>query len=646
MRVTSARTAMQTVMRDNVLSLGVCVAFLLVSPSSVTAQQRVFIDGSIPLDADPAEWVEGLSELTNAVAGTYGDEGVRINAALDKMAAGLAKWDRTIRAFEAKMASELPGAPPRMAFQMRATLAGMYLERGRRTDALRELDAASRLEPSRADLHVLRGLVLDASGKSMDADEAFRRAWDLNPGNPIAAYHVFRRAAADGNTKTMQAAGERLAVAYRTLLQDRPRAKTSPFFDVNFLQDRATDSPALAPVAYAQGYALIAHGEYDDAIATFRKAAAIDPLFTDPAARSPAMTQAIAALRNGRVGDARSLLEGATALQNSSEAHRMLGLIYWTNAEDGKSREQLETAIRLNPRDERSRLALSRVLSSAGRDADSERTLQETIQLFPDSAQARWWLGSGYERANRFADARREFVLAAPGAIAGRTKFFAKIGQLAVSGADIPAAVDAYARSLAANLNDPESHKRLAGALLLQDRPDEAFVELVAALLIDPLDPGAHAGIGQIHLNAGRNDEAATALRRAVELAANHTEARYALATALMRLGKKEEATREFERVQESQRHELDERRRSMSLDILKEEAALRAAEGDYDRAAALWQQVIDRERAAGVTIDPDIYQRLSELYTKLGRVDEAAHASAMYKSALREHAASTGVPP
>ena len=80
-------------------------------------------------------------------------------------------------------------------------------------------------------------------------------------------------------------------------------------------------------------------------------------------------------------------------------------------------------------------------------------------------------------------------------------------------------------------------HKYLAGALLQQDRADEAFVEFVAALLIDPRDADAHAGIGQIHLNAGRDDEAVTALRRAVELSPDHTEARYALATALMRLG-------------------------------------------------------------------------------------------------------------
>jgi tetratricopeptide (TPR) repeat protein len=483
-----------------------------------------------------AEWVEALSEFTAAIAGTYGDEGTRINAALDRMAA-------------------LP----------------------RPSDPLQQVEMAIRLEPQRADLYVRRGLLFDASGSSMDADAAFRQAWQLSAGNPITAYHVFRRAAKNGDAHEMQRARESLAAAYRTLLQDKSRTKASPFADINVVRADAADSPVLPPVAYAPGYDLIARGEYSDAIAVFRKAVDTDPLVTDPALRSPAVTQAITAAKQGRLADARVQLEGAPALRNSSEAHRLLGTIDWANGQDDKGFEQLRMAIRLNPRDERARLALASVLSSSGRDADAERALHETIQVWPDSALAHWWLGSIYDRTNRLADARREFALAAPHAIAGRAQFFTKIGQLATTAADIPGAVDAFTRAVSANLNDPEAHKRLAGAFILQDLTDEVFVELVAALLIDPQDAGAHAGIGQVHVNAGRYDEAVPALRRALELSPDYTEARYALATALMRLGKTQEAARELERVQQAQRQELEERRRTMSRGVLEEDAKAKA---------------------------------------------------------------------
>ena len=147
------------------------------------------------------------------------------------MAGGLAEWDRAIQAFESRLTSELPGAQPRAALQMRVTLGEMYVERGRFADALRELDAVSRLEPQRADVHLLRGLVLDASARSAEAGEAFRSALALDATDPITAYHVFRHAATTGNTKEMQGAREILAAAYLRLLPDGARAKAFPFVD-------------------------------------------------------------------------------------------------------------------------------------------------------------------------------------------------------------------------------------------------------------------------------------------------------------------------------------------------------------------------------------------------------------------------------
>ncbi len=524
-----------------------CVFVLLtLAPASAARGQNdpVIITTFVSAAAAQHEvFVEGLAELTAAVAGTYGDEGVLIGRALDKMAGGLAEWDRAIQSVEARLARALPNAPPHAAFQMRVTLGGLYADRGRLADALRELDFATRLEPQRADPHLLRGLVLDASGRSTEAGEAFRKAWVLDASDPIKAYYVLRHAAAI-DTKDVHAAREVLAVAYMRRLKDGARAKASPFVGIELLHDDAAETPVLAPVAYARGYTHIAHGEYNEAIAEFRKAAAIDSLVSDP------------------------------AREDSSEADRIRGLTYWVNGQDDKSIEQLEIAIRKNPRDERARLALARVLSSAGRDSDAEHALRETIQILPGSVLARWWLAQGYERVNRFADARREYELASAGAVAGRSWVYASIGRLAQDAVDFPVAVDAFAHAVAARPNDPMGHRQLAGLFLQQDRADEAFGELVAALLIDPLDVVAHAYIGQIYLNAGRYDDAVTAPRRALELSAGYTDARYALATALARLGHTQEASREFERVEQAQRQMLADRRRQMAVDVLKEEAA------------------------------------------------------------------------
>ena len=303
--------------------------------------------------------------------------------------------------------------------------------------------------------------------------------------------------------------------------------------------------PLLPLAAYRQGFEQLASGELRSAIEELRRAAAADPLVRG-------------------------------AVDGSSESHRVRGLAYWADSEFDKSIEQLEAAIRMNSGDERSRLALSRVLTSAGRDADAQRVLQETLRVIPASARAHWWLATSYERVNRFADAREEFERAASGAVAGRSHLLATVARLASGAADNAGAVDALTRAVADDPGSPAWHTLLAGALVLEDRPDDALVEFAAALRLDPRAAGAHFGVGQIYLNAGRNAEAVDPLRRATELNADSIEAEYALATALTRLGNSREAARHFEHVEQVQRQRLADRRRQLLLDTLREEAALR----------------------------------------------------------------------
>jgi tetratricopeptide (TPR) repeat protein len=574
-----------------------CVAVVLVVPTAAAAQPSAFVDGFLA--------------FTNAAEGTYGDEGWRMTAALAAMSQGLAEWDDAIRAFEARVSTESSNASADHAAQLRLQLARMYAQRGRPADALREAEAASSLDPDRADALQLRGLLLDALGRRADAARAFRAAWRLDANDPINAYLLLRRAEA-ADSEDARAAHRLLTATYRTLLRDDARGRAFPSIAAAPLQATAGDVPVIPLAAYAGGYARITRGDYEGAIAEFRRAAVLDPLLVDPAAARPGIVQAGAALRERRVAEARALLEQADARQESSEVRRLLGLTYWVESQDERSLEQFAIAIQRNPRDERARLALARVLSSAGRYDEAARALEEALRVLPDAPLLRFWLGSEYDRLNRGTDARRELEAAAAGAIGGAGAIHVAVGRLATRTGDAAGAVVAFARASDANLNDIGAHKALAYALRV-DRSDEAFVELVAAALVDPRDAEAHAAVGRLLLDERRDDEALAALRRAVALAPDGVEARYALATALMRTGHAAEAQQEFERVGEAQRRLLADRRRDMSLDVLQEEALLHASEGRHDRAAALYRQLADR-------------------YAQLGRPLDAARAQAMYE--------------
>src|SRR5262249_6908415 len=117
-------------------------------------------------------------------------------------------------------------------------------------------------------------------------------------------------------------------------------------------------------------------------------------------------------------------------------------------------------------------------------------------------------------------------------------------------------------------------HRELAGAYTGDGRTDDAFSELVAALLIDPLDAQAHAAVGQLYLDTGRHADAIAAFRRALELQPSVFEVRYALATALARSGDAAEASRQFEAYEQQRRAALEQRRRDITTEVEREERA------------------------------------------------------------------------
>jgi tetratricopeptide (TPR) repeat protein len=181
-----------------------------------------------------------------------------------------------------------------------------------------------------------------------------------------------------------------------------------------------------------------------------------------------------------------------------------------------------------------------------------------------DNPAAHFARAQAAEIANRVADARREYQSALAGTLTGRSTVLVAIGRLAQVDGDLPGAIDAFARAALIRPGDPNIHKEFAVTLTEAGRPDEAFCELVAALLIDPRDGQAQASIGQLHLDAGQNADAVAAFTRALHMSPDRFEVRYALASAYTRLGNMAEAARQMEIFERASRDALARRRREM----------------------------------------------------------------------------------
>ena len=501
-------------------------------------------------------FVDGLTQLINAVDGSFGDEGPALAAAVAAMARGLAEWDARIAGVESGFRADVAAAAPPAAARMRATLGIVYLERGRIDDALEQFAAAVELDPSLAQAHVLRGLAYDRSNRPAEAAAAYRAAWQAKPDEATTAYLVL---------SAEPAASAALDALWAAVARRAESTSASPegFPVADLLDDASVAVPLFAPAAYGRGFGLIHQGEYDEALAALTQAADADPIVIDQGLRSEGAKRGIAALREKNVRVAIAELEAAVMRSpQSAELHRVFGTALAAAKQHDKSLAQLREASRLNPRDERSRIAIADVLVASGKLDAARDSLRETIRDRPESAEADWQLGR-VEQALGDAEAVRAFERAATKpVVAGRARLYAIIGQAYHAQFDLDGAGNAYRQRVRIAPNDRDAHFDLAEVYRGQDRLDEARVEYLAAALIDPTNAKTFGMLGQVEAAAGRDEEAVAMLRRAVTRDAGLLEARYALSRALLRLGRTEEAQQELRAFESAQARAMDEQRR------------------------------------------------------------------------------------
>jgi tetratricopeptide (TPR) repeat protein len=611
-----------------------------------------------PAAAQKATFVDGLVSLTTALSGRYGDEGPQARAALDTMSRALNEWDDSLRDSEETVAARLPTATSAKALSMHTEMGALLLERGRLRDALREFQAASRLAPENPAFHFFQALVHDAADNSPAAIDALRHAWEIDRDDPVKAYLLAERQLRAGQMEAARQPIATLSAAAALLVTHTYSGRRGAFVRTSLVQDEASATPLFPPAIYQQAYALIERAAYPEAIAALRAAFAGDRLMAEEL--TPRVMQGAAALREGRILDARAQFAAEIAARpDTSEPHRLIAMTYWATADYGTSIEHLVQAIRLNPGDERSRIALARVLTDAGQPERAEQTLADAARTLPASALAHWRLARLYETAHRDEDAVRELEkVAALSALAGRAAVYREIGTVQMRLLDADAAAQAFARRIQLTPNDALAHLERGRALLFNGHQEEGLIEFVAALFLDPGNAEACLAIGQIHLAAGNYPEALPALEAAVAVDGATAEARYALGTALLRLGRQDEGHKQLDEFHRLQSKAAEDRRRQIEIGLLKLEAGTRAREGAHERAAELWRTVVDAQpevasnhvalaaalagsgrldaaaaeynKAIALDATPETYRQLATLYDRMDRPDESVRTRAI----------------
>ena len=604
------------------------------------------------------QFVDAFQRFVRAQAGTFGDEGDDLTRAIASMRESLAQWDQSIAQLKMRVQRTPRDADAHVA------LASVWLDRHQAREALEELRAAEAAASDRPDVHRLRALALAALDRPQDAAAAFGRASALEPDNAATRYLRARYGAHVPRS-------EPTTDAWRDVVRAVQRARTNvrgegaavaPFERVGLLRQSSGIAPIFLQSRYSAAVPAIKTGDYATAIAKLAEGAAADPIVSSPAAVRARLGDAAAMLKGGRIESAvEQLLAARDQWPDQPEIHRLLGLVYRIDEQQGKSIDHLRTAMSLAPGDERARVMLIDVLMDERRLSEAERELKDASAI---SGQIAYLQSQLYQRQSLLPQAVAALQASEGfGPVIGADYFYQSWASLLVNQADFDGAVSIHRRRIDANPNSGEAHRQLGEILILQGRDDEALAELLVAAWLDPKDARAHAAAGQVYARMTRYADAVDALARALALDPRLREARYTLGTMLMRVGKADEGKAELETFGAQQRDAEAQGQREFEIDALRRQASARVREGDvagaiegFERAAILdpssrshrdlgmallrARRVADAidhlQRAQQLEETADGFAQLADANAAAGNADESARMRAAYAEAIR----------
>lgn len=211
---------------------------------------------------------------------------------------------------------------------------------------------------------------------------------------------------------------------------------------------------------------------------------------------------------------------------NLANSHRDLAEVKLAMGETELAIKGYQTAIRLNPDDDESHYGIAEAYQRKGMLQDSERELRETLRLNPEHLEARLALGVTFLQMERWSDAAAEFErLAADPTFIRPTRALVNLGWAHYKSGDLERAKADFERALKLDRSNYVAHLDLGIVYYEQGELVEAvthFEECVKILaerpvqVFGPVEAEARYRMAQAYVRLGKRDRALDSLRVAV----------------------------------------------------------------------------------------------------------------------------------
>jgi tetratricopeptide (TPR) repeat protein len=256
-----------------------------------------------------------------------------------------------------------------------------------------------------------------------------------------------------------------------------------------------------------------------------------------------------AQLTAGNYRVALTKLESIPPQSRNSGWHLLASRAYDGLNEPAKAVEEAQTAIGAAPRSEAAYLQLAQIFLSRNTPLPAYEILSDATKLFPDSAAVRLGVGLGLKELQRYDEAIQvltECLRLKP----DLGPAFDALGASYLDSNRYAELLSVATEYMGRSPEDFRGYYYVAAAREKLQMDAEGTEKLIRrSIEYNSRFAASYALLGKVLMGGGRLEAAAGALEEAVRLRAEYTPAHYYLANVYRKLGRDEEAKREFAAV-------------------------------------------------------------------------------------------------
>ena len=461
------------------------------------------------------------------------------------------------------------------------------LQNNRLEEALSDLTAAEREQPSNARIRNFRGIVLVRMGRASEAADEYREATRLDPSLEDAYKNL---GFLEWTEHHLESAREKLqravelapedsfahyylgrvqldAALYESAFQELDRSGIAWPADPQFLIKAANGYLALQRQEKARevmarlssitlndsevevvARLMVSAGDHASAIALLRR---LSDRQVPGGPRWAQLDLAMAYLAAGNfekaAGQSQVLIEApqfaGAPKRDMASAWSVMGIARARLGQSGAAVDAFRQASKLDATREEHWLNLTRELMESNRNAEAISAAEEALKSNPESYALHLRLGAAYLSIDRYSDAEsifRQLVAAGdplPTSYVGLAQVLLRTGRAEQAVSELAAAGKRLGPNFLISYFQGLALDRAA-------RPAEAIAAFEDAIRLNPGSSEAHLGLGKTELLVGRNNEAIAELQKCLQLSPGDVQARRLLIQAYRRAGDSQAASR------------------------------------------------------------------------------------------------------